>query len=209
MRNNNHDGTEAFHHITANGKAMNAPAGALVLTERLMREAMTSDLSVIASQLIEAACRARDGDREATREHIAHAVALLHGMPRSAPSVRRGLSNVRDPAAVGSIDDGYELLMKCLRTAALHGLRPYHVPITYRALSRREAGVLQMIARGMSNKCIARSLGIAPETVKTYVKRILSKLKARTRAQAVARAEASAFLEYVQVATKHPFGGYF
>lgn len=46
-----------------------------------------------------------------------------------------------------------------------------------------------MIARGMSNKCIARSLGIAPETVKTHAKGILSKLKARTRAQAVARAE--------------------
>jgi LuxR family maltose regulon positive regulatory protein len=51
-----------------------------------------------------------------------------------------------------------------------------------------------MIARGMSNKCIARSLGIAPETVKTYAKRILSKLEARTRAQAVARAEAIGLL---------------
>ena len=40
-----------------------------------------------------------------------------------------------------------------------------------------------MIARGMSNKCIARSLGIAPETVKTHAKGILSKLEARTRAQ--------------------------
>jgi Bacterial regulatory proteins, luxR family len=35
------------------------------------------------------------------------------------------------------------------------------------------------------NKCIARSLGIAPETVKTHVKAIFGKLKARTRAQAV------------------------
>jgi LuxR family transcriptional regulator, maltose regulon positive regulatory protein len=42
----------------------------------------------------------------------------------------------------------------------------------------------------MSNKCIARSLGITPETVKTHVKSIFIKLKARTRAQAVARAEA-------------------
>jgi PAS domain S-box-containing protein len=62
------------------------------------------------------------------------------------------------------------------------------VPATYRSLSRREAGVLQMIARGMSNKCIARSLGIAPETVKPHAKGILGKLEARTRAQAVARA---------------------
>jgi len=61
-------------------------------------------------------------------------------------------------------------------------------------LSRRQVGVLQMIARGMSNKCIARSLGIAPETVKTHAKGILSKLEARTRAQAVARAEAIGLL---------------
>ena len=51
-----------------------------------------------------------------------------------------------------------------------------------------------MIARGMTTKCIARSLGIAPETVKTHAKVILSKLEARTRAQAVARAEAIGLL---------------
>jgi DNA-binding NarL/FixJ family response regulator len=68
------------------------------------------------------------------------------------------------------------------------------VPTAYRSLSGREAHVLRMIARGMSNKCIARSLGIAPETVKTYAKAILSKLDAHTRAQAVARAEAIGWL---------------
>lgn len=67
-------------------------------------------------------------------------------------------------------------------------------PTTYRSMSRRQVDVLQMIARGMSNKCIARSLGIAPETVKTHAKSILSKLEARTRAQAVARAEAIGLL---------------
>jgi DNA-binding CsgD family transcriptional regulator len=206
MRNNDHDGTEAFHYTTANGTAMNAHAGALVLPERPMREAMTSDLSVIAAQLIEAACRARDGDREAAREYIAQAMALFHGKPSFGSSVTRGLSKVCDAAADGCIDDGYELLIKCLRTGAVHGLRRvfvdggpqifpllenlYHAPTTCRSLSRREAGVLQMIARGMSNKCIARSLGIAPETVKTHVKAILSKLEARTRAHTVARAEA-------------------
>jgi len=127
-----------------------------------MREAMTNDLSVIAAQLTEAACRARDGDREGTREYIAHAVGLLHGKPGFEPSVTRGLS--------------------------------HHAPTTYRSLSRREVGVLQLIARGMSNKCIAKSLGITPETVKTHVKGILSKLKARTRAQAVAGAEAIGLL---------------
>jgi DNA-binding CsgD family transcriptional regulator len=66
--------------------------------------------------------------------------------------------------------------------------------ITSRPLSRREIGVLQMIADGMSNKGIARSLGIAPETVKSHAKSIFVKLATRTRAQAVARAEAIGFL---------------
>jgi DNA-binding CsgD family transcriptional regulator len=66
--------------------------------------------------------------------------------------------------------------------------------VTYRSLSRRETGILQMIARGMSNKRIAQSLGITPETVKSHAKSIFVKLASRTRAQAVSRAEAVGFL---------------
>jgi ATP/maltotriose-dependent transcriptional regulator MalT len=66
--------------------------------------------------------------------------------------------------------------------------------ISYHPLSRRETGILQMIADGMSNKRIAQSLGIAPETVKSHAKNIFIKLATRTRAQAVARAEAIGFL---------------
>jgi ATP/maltotriose-dependent transcriptional regulator MalT len=61
---------------------------------------------------------------------------------------------------------------------------------TYRALSQRETGILQLIADGMSNKQIAQSLGVTPETIKTHAKSIFAKLATRTRAQAVARAEA-------------------
>ena len=66
--------------------------------------------------------------------------------------------------------------------------------VSYRALSRRETGILQLIADGMSNKHIARSLGITPETVKSHAKSIFIKLATRTRAQAVARAEAIGYL---------------
>ena len=61
-------------------------------------------------------------------------------------------------------------------------------PIPAYALSARERGVLLLICRGLSNKDIARELQIAPETVKSHAKRILLKLSARTRAEAVARA---------------------
>ena len=66
--------------------------------------------------------------------------------------------------------------------------------ISYRLLSRRETGILQLIALGMSNKRIAQSLRITPETVKSHAKSIFVKLASHTRAQAVARAEAFGFL---------------
>ena len=68
------------------------------------------------------------------------------------------------------------------------------IACTYRPLSRRETGILELITHGMSNKRIAQSLGITPETVKTHAKSIFSKLESRTRAQAVAKAEAIGLL---------------
>ena len=56
-----------------------------------MPEQSSRDLSVVAAQLIEAACRARDGDSHGTRAHIAHAVALLDGHP--GPRVTRQTSD--------------------------------------------------------------------------------------------------------------------
>jgi AraC family transcriptional regulator len=47
----------------------------------MMLEQNSRDLSVVTAQLIEAACRARDGDSRGTRAHIARAVALLDAHP--------------------------------------------------------------------------------------------------------------------------------
>jgi ATP/maltotriose-dependent transcriptional regulator MalT len=58
------------------------------------------------------------------------------------------------------------------------------------SLTRRESGILELIAGGLSNKRIAQRLDITPETVKSHAKNIFYKLAAQTRAQAVARAEA-------------------
>jgi LuxR family maltose regulon positive regulatory protein len=45
-----------------------------------------------------------------------------------------------------------------------------------------------MISQGFANKRIARTLQISPETVKSHVKRIFSKLAVSTRTEAVSRA---------------------
>jgi DNA-binding CsgD family transcriptional regulator len=55
-----------------------------------------------------------------------------------------------------------------------------------RGLSRRELEVLALIADGCSTREIARTLWVTEETVKTHVRRMLVRLDARTRAQAVA-----------------------
>ena len=53
------------------------------------------------------------------------------------------------------------------------------------ALSEREMDVLQLMAKGMSNKEIGRALWIGETTVKTHVSHILRKLKQSDRTSAV------------------------
>jgi LuxR family maltose regulon positive regulatory protein len=66
--------------------------------------------------------------------------------------------------------------------------RPARMPKCAGALSRREVVIVRQIGQGQSNKEIARQLGIAPETVKTHIKSIFSKLGVDRRTHAVLRA---------------------
>lgn len=79
------------------------------------------------------------------------------------------------------------LLTRILQSCAEAG--PAGTGATSAALERlspRERHILRLLAVGQSNKEIARALGITPETVKTHVSRILTKLGAQNRAQAAA-----------------------
>ena len=55
------------------------------------------------------------------------------------------------------------------------------------SLSPREREILALIARGDSNKLIARACSLSPHTVKRHVANILDKLGVDTRGQAAAR----------------------
>jgi DNA-binding NarL/FixJ family response regulator len=55
-----------------------------------------------------------------------------------------------------------------------------------RTLSVRQREILQMLADGMQTEAVATQLGLSTETVRTHTKRILAKLEASTRTEAVA-----------------------
>ena len=85
--------------------------------------------------------------------------------------------------------------------AAIRELAARHSPAAPSArgldaagLTDREAEVLRLVARGLSNAEIAAHLTVSLETVKTHVAHLLTKLEARDRTQAVIRAYQSGFI---------------
>lgn len=54
-------------------------------------------------------------------------------------------------------------------------------------LTPREAEILALVGRGMSNKEVARALGISVHTVKFHLEALFAKLEASSRAEAVAK----------------------
>jgi DNA-binding CsgD family transcriptional regulator len=69
-----------------------------------------------------------------------------------------------------------------------HGLSSQSSCLVSETLTARERDILAMIGQGLSNKRIARAREISPETVKSHVKHIFSKLAVSSRAQAVSQA---------------------
>ena len=66
-----------------------------------------------------------------------------------------------------------------LNEAALHSL----------GITKREYAVLEQLASGQSNKEIAATLHVSPNTVKTHIARLYEKLEVGQRVQAVQKAK--------------------
>ncbi|MDQ3542984.1 MAG: response regulator transcription factor, partial [Actinomycetota bacterium] len=62
-------------------------------------------------------------------------------------------------------------------------------------LTERETEVLRLMSRGLSNVEIAKDLFLGEATIKTHVGRVLAKLGARDRVQAVVMAYESGLVE--------------
>jgi DNA-binding NarL/FixJ family response regulator len=52
-------------------------------------------------------------------------------------------------------------------------------------LTMREIEILQLVARGLSNRAVARAVGRAEETIKVHLKNIFAKLNVADRTEAV------------------------
>lgn len=93
-----------------------------------------------------------------------------------------------DNGATGYVDKDVtpdEIVDRILAIAAPNG----HAPAAPEAdLSKRELHILKHVAGGLSNKQIARLLGISEKTVRNHLSRTFSKLRASNRTEAVLNA---------------------
>ena len=93
-------------------------------------------------------------------------------------------------AAIHTIHAGDSLLSPSVTSRVIERMARQPAPDASKdprlqELTPRERDVLELMARGLSNTEIAAALVVEESTVKTHVKRVLAKLGARDRVQAV------------------------
>lgn len=86
-------------------------------------------------------------------------------------------------AAHGEVVVAPAMTMKLAHMLQSYGQRTSNEDLLA-SLTAREHEILNYLARGQSNKSIARSLDISPDTVKLHVRHILSKLNLTSRVEA-------------------------
>jgi DNA-binding NarL/FixJ family response regulator len=109
-------------------------------------------------------------------------LAAANGGSVLSPPAVQALANVAGrsprPAARDAVADRFEV-----GRPRADAVRPEVAAL----LSERELAVMQLLASGLTNNEIAKTLFLAPKTVKNHINRIFTKLQVTTRAQAIAR----------------------
>ena len=89
-------------------------------------------------------------------------------------------------AALEAIRQGLRLVPRPASARIRTGASPQPAPLA--PLSTRERELMELVAAGLGNKAIARTLGVSINTVKYHLASVFTKLDARTRAEAVSAA---------------------
>jgi DNA-binding CsgD family transcriptional regulator len=103
-------------------------------------------------------------------------LAIRVDEPALAARLTEILSQVPERRITGA-DEASDLILSA-SDAGEHGFE----------LTPRERDVIALLAEGLSNKAIGQRLGISPDTVKFHVGRLIDKLDATGRTDAVAHA---------------------
>ena len=120
------------------------------------------------------------GLREREAEIVAHGSAGFTCYLRREDGLDR-LCLIVEDAVAGRLNCSPEIAAAIMRALFRNG--PVPMPQDAAPLTRREYEVAQLVAQALSNKEIARELGLSESTVKHHVHSILGKLGVSTRGQ--------------------------
>jgi DNA-binding NarL/FixJ family response regulator len=162
--------------------------GAVRAAARLRPDVVLLDLVMPGAGGVEAIRRLRVGE-DAPRVLVLTSFA---GDEQVLPALRAGASGylLKDvapadlEAAIRTVHDGHAHLDPQVATTVVGAVAGGRQPAQVAELTPREREVLRLLARGLSNRELARALSVTEKTVKTHVSSILAKLGVADRTQA-------------------------
>lgn len=114
-----------------------------------------------------------------------HRLGLVRSLLDVSPQVVQMLQSLLDNHALEPVIQFY--VQRLLLAAQPQQSPATRATLPIETLSEREAEVLQLMAQAMTNKKIARILGVSPETVKWHLKNVFGKLGVTGRDEAIAK----------------------
>jgi DNA-binding NarL/FixJ family response regulator len=114
-----------------------------------------------------------------------HVIAALEAGARA--YVLKEIAGQEFQQVVQAVREGATYVTPSLAAPLLRGLQHRSIEDGVDTLTHRERQILDHVCRGLTNKEVARVLGLSDKTVKHYMTNILDKLHVRNRVEAVLR----------------------